>query len=151
MITQFNALGISKHSRKSEATGTDDVGSDLFDDAIRVEAVDTNHPAWGEVMQSIFRAGDGPAMLVHEHGRLSSRQTVLAALAGDEVVGHLCFRVEPTRCAVGRVAVRAKLDSFAVGDGHIGAAVADLLFKTADQRARLMNCRGPRARANALC
>ena len=136
-ITQFGASGIDHHENDN------DPGFPIADHGIRVEVVDTNHSAWGAVMRNILRIGDGHSLLMHEHGRLSTRQTILAAFVSDQVIGHLCFRVEPVRSAIGRATVRAKLDSFSVDDAYAGGTVETLLVGTADERARLMNCRAP--------
>ena len=110
---------------------------------VTVESVDTAHPAWADVARSV--AGD--SLMLHEDGRLSARQTVLAALAGDVVVGHLAFRVEP---AGGR-AVRARLDSFGVDDAYTGTGVEKILADAADDYARARRFVFARAEVCAGC
>ncbi len=115
------------------------------DDALRVEAVDSHHPAWDRVRSAIDRAGDSEALLLHDDGRLSARQTVLAAFAEDELIGHLCFRVEPARSrGRSRITIRAKLDSFAINQEYAGSMAERRLHDIANERARLLRCRGPR-------
>jgi hypothetical protein len=128
-----------------------ELGDLIAEHTFRVEAVDTSHPAWDEVFDAIARAGDGPALMLNDSGRLSSRQTVVAAFTGEQVVGHLCFQIEATRSPVGGVQLRTRLDSFAVEADFAGTIVETLLADTADERARLMKCRGPRITALVVC
>ena len=71
---------------------------------LRVEPVDNQHPAWGEVLAAIFRTGNRQSLQLTDDGWLSSRQTILAAFDGPQVVGHLCFSLHAFRSAIGRAA-----------------------------------------------
>jgi hypothetical protein len=82
--------------------------------------------------------------MLSDDGWLSSRQTVLAAFDGMDVVGHLCFRVEPMRSPMGRTVVRSRVDSFAVQPDGNSEAVEEMLLQTAEKRASLMQCSPPR-------
>ena len=113
--------------------------------SLRVEPVDNQHHAWGQVLASILRTGNRQGLLLSEDGWLSSRQTVLAAFDADAVVGHLCFRVEPRRGELGRATVASRVDSFAVEDFSGRHEVEQMLHEVADYRAKLMRCPPPRA------
>jgi hypothetical protein len=110
--------------------------------SIRVEPINNRHPAWSDVLAAIFRTGSRESVLISEDGWLSSRQTVLAAFDGDNVVGHLCFRIEPQRTQ-GRAIVHSRVDSFAVEGTHAHHAVDKLLLDHADLHARVMKCTPP--------
>jgi hypothetical protein len=116
----------------------------MINTSIRVEQVDNRHPNWSDVLGSIFRTGNQHTLLLHEDGCLSARQTVLAAFDGPQVVGHLCFRVEPARSAIGRTVVQSRLDSFAIEQDCDEQSVEQLLFETAERRAQTMQCPPPR-------
>jgi hypothetical protein len=118
--------------------------------SIRVEPVDNTHPAWQQVVSAISRSGNQHALLLHDGGWLSSRQSLLAAFDGDEVVGHLCFRVEPTRSPKGQVELRTKVDSFSIDVEANQKTVEDLLLRTGELRAKLMRCESPRVEL-AMC
>jgi hypothetical protein len=111
---------------------------------LRVEPVDNQHPAWGQVLAAIFRTGNRQALQLGDDGWLSSRQTVLAAFDRDQVVGHLAFSLEPFRCEIGRARVNSRLDSFAVDPAYGGGAVDNMLQEVAEYRAKLMRCPPPR-------
>jgi hypothetical protein len=96
------------------------------------------------VLGSIFRTGNQHALMLRDDGCLSTRQTVLAAFDGPLLVGHLCFRVEPERSAMGRTVVRSKLDSFAIEHDCDGRTVEEMLFQTAERRSATMQCPPPR-------
>jgi hypothetical protein len=112
--------------------------------SLRVEPVDNQHHAWGQVLAAIFRTGNRQALLLSDDGWLSARQTVLAAFDADAVVGHLCFRVEPRRSDLGRATVASRIDSFAVEDFHGRQEVEEMLHEVAEYRAKLMRCPPPR-------
>lgn len=112
--------------------------------SIRVEPIDNRHPSWTQVLSCIFRTGNQDTLMLNEDGWLSSRQTVLAAFDGSDVVGHLCFRVEPVPSDLGRPVVRSKVDSFSIQQEYSDQQVEDLLLQTAQQRAQLMQCSPPR-------
>ncbi len=116
---------------------------------IRVEPVDNQHPAWGRVLAAIFRTGNRQALQLSDDGWLSSRQTVLAAFDGDNIVGHLCFSLEPFRCEIGRARVNSRLDSFAVDSMYGGESVDDMLLEVAEYRSKLMKCPPPRVAVSA--
>jgi hypothetical protein len=111
---------------------------------IRVESVDNDHPAWADVLSSIFRTGNQHTLMLGEDGWLSARQTVLAAFDGEQVIGHLSFRVEPIRSSLGRTVVRSKVDSFSVEPEYTEVDVEEMLLKSAESRAHLMQCAPPR-------
>jgi hypothetical protein len=110
-------------------------------ESVRVEVVDTFHPLWANVLRAIVRTGGAETLLICDDGRLSARQTVLAAVAGDEVAGHLVFSVEP---AAGR-SVRARVDSFAVEPGQTGDRAEQLLTRTSERQAAVRQCAAPLA------
>ena len=110
---------------------------------ILVEPIDNHHPAWGQVLSAILRTGNREAVLLREDGWLSSRQSVLAAFDGDQVVGHLCFRIEPTRCPAGLTSVKSRLDSFAVDGDYADHSIDEMLLDLAEARAKLMRCPAP--------
>jgi hypothetical protein len=116
-------------------------GESASTDAVRVESVDTAHPAWDAVLRSIVRTGGVDALLICDDGRLSARQTVLAAMTGADVIGHLVFRVEPGADR----SVRARMDSFEVDPAFTTAGVDQLLATTAGHHARLRRCAVPEA------
>jgi hypothetical protein len=110
-----------------------------FSETVRVEVVDTAHRLWPKTLRAVVRTGGAESLLICDDGRLSTRQTVLAAVRGDEVVGHLAFRIEP---AAGR-SVRARVDSFAVEPGEPGDGIEQLLTRTAERQAAVRQCRPP--------
>jgi hypothetical protein len=111
--------------------------------SIRVEPVDHRHHAWTVVLEAIFRTGDRDAVLLGDDGRLSSRQTVLAAFDGERVVGHLCFRIEPLRHQ-GRATVHSRIDSLSVEATHNTEGVEELLLDRAESQSHVMKCTPPR-------
>jgi hypothetical protein len=115
----------------------------MNDNSIRVEPIDHRHPAWRDVLAAIFRTGDREAIMLREDGWLSSRQTVLAAFDGQNVIGHLCFRVEPVRDDGGQTAVKSRMDSFNVDGEYADQAVDELLVDSACSAARIMKCSPP--------
>ncbi len=62
---------------------------------VRIETVDNWHKSWPRVLAALTRRGARKNLLVESDGWLSARQIVLAAFAGDVVVGFLCFHIEP--------------------------------------------------------
>jgi hypothetical protein len=128
----------SSGSREMESAGTNRADP-ITAHAVRVESVDTAHPAWEAVLRSIIRSGGADALLICDDGRLSARQTVLAAMTGAAVVGHLVFRIEP---AAGR-SVRARMDSFDVDPAFTSAGVERLLATTAGHQAKVRRCPEP--------
>ncbi len=115
----------------------------MTQNSIRVEPIDHRHPAWRDVLAAIFRTGQREAVMLREDGWLSSRQTVLAAFDGANVVGHLCFRVEPSRSKSGQTALQSKMDSFSVDGEYANQAVDELLVNHANSQARMMKCPPP--------
>jgi hypothetical protein len=111
---------------------------------LRVEPVDNQHPAWGQVLAAIFKTGNRQSLQLGEDGWLSSRQTILAAFDGAHVVGHLCFSLQPFRSEFGRASVNSRVDSFAVAADYCDQPVDEMLFEVAEYRARLMRCPPPR-------
>jgi len=116
----------------------------MTDTSIRVEPIDNRHPAWSRVLAEIFRTGNREAIMLREDGWLSSRQTVLAAFDGGEMVGHLCFRIEPVRSSPGQTAVGSRVDSFSVDGQYSDQRVHDSLLSRAKLLAKLMKCSPPR-------
>lgn len=110
---------------------------------VKVESVDTTHPRWGCVLSSIRMTGNGPSLMLTADGFLSSRQTVLAAFCGGQVVGHASFRVEPARTAAA-VVVDAVLDS--LSSHTADESVAHHLLQTARARAKVQRCRQLKSR-----
>jgi hypothetical protein len=110
---------------------------------LRVEPVDNHHPAWGAVLAAIFKTGNRQSLMLHEDGWLSSRQTILAAFDEDQVVGHLCFRIEPVRKAIGTPQLTSRVDSFAVDESYYGSDVDEMLQEVAEYQAKLMRCQPP--------
>jgi hypothetical protein len=115
----------------------------MTDTSIRVEPIDNRHPAWSHVLAEIFRTGNREAIMLREDGWLSSRQTVLAAFDGAEMVGHLCFRVEPVRSGVGETAVTSRVDSFSVEGHHADLKIYESLMNRAKSMAKFMKCSPP--------
>jgi len=111
--------------------------------SLRVEPVDNHHPAWGDVLAAILRTGNRESLMLREGGWLSSRQTILAAFDADQLVGHLCFRVEPVRSEMGRAKLMSRVDSFAVEEPYGDHSVDEMLREVAEYRARLMQCQPP--------
>ena len=117
--------------------------------SLRVEPVDNQHPAWGDVLAAIFRTGNRQGLMLREDGWLSSRQTVLAAFDAELVVGHLCFRIEPVRSELGLTKLTSRVDSFAVEEAYGDYSVDEMLQEVADYRARLMKCLPPQVAMTA--
>jgi hypothetical protein len=115
----------------------------MTDTSIRVEPIDNRHPAWSRVLAEIFRTGNREAIMLREDGWLSSRQTVLAAFDGGEMVGHLCFRVEPIKTAPGQTGVASRVDSFSVDGQYTDQRVHDSLMTRARSLAKQMKCSPP--------
>jgi hypothetical protein len=124
--------------------GTLAQGYSMRQSTLRVEPVDNQHPAWGQVLAAIFRTGNQHSLQLGEDGWLSSRQTVLAAFDGSHVVGHLCFSLHPFRSEVGQARVNSRVDSFAVESDYTNQPVDEMLHEVAEYRARLMRCPAPR-------
>ena len=116
-----------------------------LDEHLRVEVVDAGHPQWPIVRRRLARSVWSDRWTLMEltpDGRLSARQTVVAAFLDGHVVGHACFRVEPARSAHGFVVVVARMDSRVVDAPFAGTAVEQVLQQMAESRARTMGCRG---------
>jgi hypothetical protein len=111
--------------------------------SIQVEPIDHRHPSWSQVLAAVLRTGNPGALMLHEDGWLSSRQTLLAAFDGSQLVGHLCFSVEPSRAGDGTPTVKSKVDSFSIEPTHSDSQVDELLLRQANRQARLMKCTPP--------
>jgi hypothetical protein len=117
--------------------------------SIRVEPIDHRHPSWSDVLAAIFRTGDRESVMLRDDGWLSSRQTILAAFDGPSVVGHLCFRVEPTRGSGGSARIQSRIDSFSIDDKYDDQSVHDLLMGRANFLADVMKCQHPQIERTA--
>jgi hypothetical protein len=102
---------------------------------IRLEVVDNASENWPAVAQWIQRSGQA-ARVLDEDGWLSARQIVVAAFAGQKVVGHLGYRVSPVRVG-NKIVLEARIDSQHVAKSE----VEPLLFDRAQAHARLLGCR----------
>ena len=115
---------------KSEAAATD----------LRIEFIDSWHKCWKAVHDDFAQAGRHERLLVDCDGWLSARQVLIVAYRGNELAGHILFRLVP-RASVNqtpRPVVDASLDSFEVSPGFDDAAVRDVLLKEATRRARAL-------------
>ncbi len=116
-----------------------------IDAHLRVEVVDPAHAAWPAVRRQMERSGGRPGrLLVSGDGRLSARQTVVAAFLDGRPVAHACFSVHPARrtADAGRPAVYARMDSRSVDEPFADTAVEHVLLQVAETRARTMGCHG---------
>ncbi len=115
---------------------------------VRVEIVDNWHKEWPTVLGAIDRNNLADRLMLDRDGWLSARQTVMAAFAGDRVVGHLSFHVAPIkhegatlRTDQGRPALEARLDAIAVERAAVEAGVEQLLIRNAEAHALMLQCR----------
>ena len=110
---------------------------------VRIELVDDWHERWPQVLTHIERAGHRDAVRVSEHGYLSARENVLAAVVGDRVAGHLSFHVQPGNGAAAdadRPCVEAEVDSYGIEPDFRNRGIERVLRDTAIERARVLRC-----------
>ena len=116
---------------------------------VRLEIIDNWHKDRPAVLESIRRYGEERLLLTDVGGWLSARQTVLAALKDDRVIGHLIFHVEPMQARDGgviledgRVILEAHLDGIAVDPRQKDCDIDRLLLDFAESHAKTLQCRG---------
>lgn len=107
-------------------------------DAVHIEVVDHRHPRWEQAVQSFFCSGNRPHLHLDQDGCLSARQSVLLARIADQVVGHLCMQVNPSRID-GVPRLLARVDCVWIEPGR-GIELQRCLLAAAELRARTMQC-----------
>jgi GNAT superfamily N-acetyltransferase len=112
---------------------------------VRIELVDDWHERWPQVLTQIERAGHRDAVRVSEHGYLSARENVLAAVVGDRVAAHLSFHVQPGNgvaavAGAARPCVEAEVDSYGIDPDFRNRGIERVLRQTAIERARVLRC-----------
>src|SRR4051794_36634826 len=105
-------------------------------ESTRIEAVDSWHVKWPDVLASIERTGDAQNLQIDSDGWLSARQVVLAAFAGTKAVGHVGFHVAPTM----RGCVTARVDTHGIDQSFRGRGIEKALSAAAVERARALSC-----------
>ncbi len=116
----------------------------MFSGPARIEVVDDRHERWPSVLEFIDRVGERERLQFSDDGGISTRQAVLAAFLGDQVVGHLAFHVEPLLADVAaekpRSTLLAKLDGCSVADGQDQETICTSLRTAAIDWARRIRC-----------
>ena len=108
---------------------------------VRIDLIDNDHDDWHRVLASMDGKRSKGALMLND-GFLSARQSLLVARAGEKVVGHLCFHVEPlvSKGTSESGCVEARVDALEVQPGFGEKEVKDLLMVAARKRASLLRC-----------
>src|SRR3954471_998360 len=110
-------------------------GTENKSSTIYVDVIDSWHKRWPQVLKQIETDGGRGKLMVDRDNWLSARQCLLVAFNGDDVAGHLGFRMSPMAVEQqpeeSRHAIEAHLDDLSVRTGFDEPQVRQLLMDCA--------------------